>query len=252
MPYSDKFAAVYDRLWKGFSESLAPELEIILRRHVEEHDLDLQLADLCCGTGQFIAYLSTAGWSLTGVDQSSAMLSYASKHSGDQVRSGKVRLEECSIENWVPESRYSCITCLFDSMNHLSGMDSIAMAIRVAYLALADSGMLVFDLNTRKGFRRWNAVSFTDDGDTVIFNRGIYSDSMPFAITKITGFTKNSDETFERFDDTVQEVVVGMDEVRKCLKDTGFRNIRIANRAELPGSCEDPESLTRAFFFAMK
>lgn len=252
IPYSGKFAAVYDRMWNGFSESVAPELEKILRGHAEGNNLDLRLADLCCGTGQFIAHFAAAGWALTGVDQSPAMLSFASEHSADHMTSGKVRLVQSAIEEWCPDSQYSCITCLFDSINHLPDMDTIGTAMRVAHLALADSGMLVFDVNTRKGFRRWNTASFTDDGDTVIFNRGVYSDGMEFAVTKVTGFTENSDGTFERFDDTVQELVVNIDKVEECLRKTGFRNIRIASRGELSGSCDDPESLTRAFFFATK
>ena len=252
MPYSSKFAAVYDRMWKGFSESLAPELEAILRTHVEEHNLDLRLADLCCGTGQLVAHFAAAGWNAVGVDQSEAMLSFAFENNSDYVESGAVGFVESPVEEWTPDSEYSCITCLFDSMNHLPDLATIAAVMGIAHKALADPGLLVFDVNTRKGFSRWNTASFTDDGDTVLFNRGLYSDGMSHAVTKITGFTRRRDDTYERFDDTVAEVVVGMDEVETCLRDTGFGGIRVTSTKELTGTCDDPESLSRAFFFAAK
>lgn len=75
---------------------------------------------------------------------------------------------------------------------------------------------------------------------------------MSHAITKITGFIKRPNDIYERFDDTVAEVVVGMDEVERCLYNTGFGHIRIASRKELTGTCDDPESLSKAFFFVTK
>ena len=87
------------------------------------------------------------------------------------------------------------------------------------------------------------------DGETVLFNGGIYSDGMAHAITGMTEFTKRSNDTYERFDDAFCAVAVGMDEVRRCLRVTGFGNIRITSSKDPVGTCEDPESLRRAFFF---
>ncbi len=107
--------------------------------------------DLACGTGGFSAELQRAGLQVTGLDGSAEMLAIAAQQLND------VPLIQGDLRHWelpadLPQ-HYDLITCVFDSLNNLTGDGELLLALRLMQRHLAPNGLLAFDVNTRLGVR---------------------------------------------------------------------------------------------------
>ena len=86
-----------------------------------------------------------------------------------------------------------------------------------------------FDLNTWSGLRRWNSIQIDDRcEEALIINRGIYDGQSHRAWTKVTGFVRTPDGSYERFDETAFNTVFEMEKVRKTLFDVGWKDVYFA------------------------
>jgi SAM-dependent methyltransferase len=174
-PYHD-FAAVYDE-WQGlyrrpFSIALAPLIrKATARRRIPRP----VLADLACGTGTFAWWWQRRHptWTVYGTDRSPAMLRRARAvgRSADghlQVNgSGPRFLVQDLTRLWLPEPA-GILTCLFDSLNHVTREAELLRVFRLAREALAPGGLFIFDLIEEGSF----AQVFT--GESVISGRDLY------------------------------------------------------------------------------
>lgn len=117
---------------------------------------------------------------------------------------------------------------------------------------LESPGLLVFDLNTPKGFQRWNGIHIDDSEETTIINRGIYADGACRAYTSITGFMRNANGTYSRFAETAYESVFETDDVLGLLTDIGFEPCYMCASSDLTVRAEAPGDLGRVFFVCEK
>ncbi|WP_058978179.1 class I SAM-dependent DNA methyltransferase [Deinococcus grandis] len=103
--------------------------------------------DLACGTGGFTRELRAAGWDVTGLDFSEAMLTEArSRLPGVPFVQGDLRTFELG-------ERFGLVTCVFDSLNNLLTPGDLGAALARARAHLSPGGLLAFDVNTRLGVR---------------------------------------------------------------------------------------------------
>jgi hypothetical protein len=99
---------------------------------------------------------------------------------------------------------------------------------------------------------RWNNISVEDTEELVIINRGICDEQSNRATTRITGFIRNPDGSYERFSETAFNTIFDMDKVRHRLLDVGWRDVYFALGQDLTAPIDEPEQVGRVFFVARK
>ncbi|MVN89189.1 methyltransferase domain-containing protein [Deinococcus sp. HMF7620] len=101
--------------------------------------------DLACGTGGFTRELQEAGWAITGLDFSEAMLAEA-RH-----RLPGVPFVQGDLRSFALPKRFDLVTCVFDSLNNLLTPSDLGAALTQARAHLWPGGLFAFDVNTRLG-----------------------------------------------------------------------------------------------------
>jgi len=154
----DLLTAGYDhRRWVGALDRLA-----------RQHGLaGARALDLACGTGRALGPLLELGYDVAGCDLSPAMLAVARERHPD------VDLSVADMRELPELGRFDLVLCLDDAVNYLLDERDLTAALRSARSALADGGLLIFDVNTRlayeTAFARDRVVS---DDDRVLAWRG--------------------------------------------------------------------------------
>ena len=122
----------------------------------EDIDFYLQLADvvgdpileLGCGTGRILAPLASAGWHVTGLDQSLPMLARARERIAAAAVSNLVALKEGAMTDSeaAPGGPFGLVLFSLNGLFHLSGVRDQRLALESARRALDPRGMLVIDV----------------------------------------------------------------------------------------------------------
>ncbi len=134
--YDRLLAAMPYRRWTDFIARQAKTLLVDTPR----------IVDLGCGTGRVAAGLARRGFAVTGVDSSSEMLAMAAD------RSRKVAWLEQDYRQLNLAADLFCCTC--DGLNHITRPADLTQLLVRLHRLLSDGGLLVFDVNTEKKYRR--------------------------------------------------------------------------------------------------
>jgi SAM-dependent methyltransferase len=169
--YSKAFAQVYNKEWSGFATSIMPKIEALFESAPDFDRLPKTLLDICCGTRQFANHFLSKGYTVHGVDLSPYMIEIARDNNKTYVSSGMASFSVQDASDFRIKTSVSYAVCLFDSMNHIDSLESVSACFQHAHDALTSKGLLVFDINTRKGLHRWNSLSVQEDDDVFIIER---------------------------------------------------------------------------------
>jgi SAM-dependent methyltransferase len=133
----DTFAYAYDQaLGERFFRAMRRLLTRVLARYPTDERTHL---DLACGTGLAVNFFSKRGYRSLGIDLSLPMLQVGRRRAAYLV-AGDIRL--------LPvRSKFSRVTCLYDSLNHLKSSKDLAAVFRGVADVLSNSGLLLFDVN---------------------------------------------------------------------------------------------------------
>jgi SAM-dependent methyltransferase len=249
--YGSLFARVYNRLWQSFARNLSP----LIHQFYESTPLgqtNKALLDLCCGTGQLSSYFLEHGYRVVGLDLSGDMLKYARDITLPFIVARQARFVEADASYFEFDETFGLVVATFDSLNHLPDLQALQECFRSTYAVLETGGTFIFDLNTRKGLEKWNGVNVDPREDIFLLNRAIYDKFTVKAWTKITGFVRNDDGLYQRFDETVYNTVFEMQTVMDHLLAAGFRTAYFARSSALDIPIDDPEGEDRVFFVARK
>jgi SAM-dependent methyltransferase len=207
--------------------------------------------DLCCGTGQVARYFLEREYQVVGLDLSAAMLHYARENTQPYLVSGQARFVQADATNFTLPDRFGLVISTFDALNHLPDLTALRQCF--AAVAAVCDGYFLFDLNTRVGLRRWNSIEVDDSRDDMtIVNHGIYDVTSDRAWLKVTGFVRNGEGLYERFEQTVYNTIFAMSDVKTLLLETGWREVYFARRQDLQTPLTDPEQEGRVFIVAQK
>ena len=226
--YGDGFARVYDAHWGVFAETVSPLVLARLRRR--RPGVELRVLDLGCGTGITAALLEAAGCAVTGVDGSSAMLAVARRRTGARTTLVQGELHQ------PPAGRYDAVVCLFDTLNHLGGLNPLRAVLSAAAGAASPGAMLLFDLNTHVALRTWD---FTDilDGDPPVTVSGRCDPNGAWA--EMTVSVTSADEG--AWVEVQREVAYDLSEVARLLEEVGWGRVRWTTYDDLTTRLERPE-----------
>ncbi|MEZ4862358.1 MAG: class I SAM-dependent methyltransferase [Caldilineaceae bacterium] len=248
--YGPGFARVYNRRWSGFARQVAPYLRAFYAA-TPAGAARQPVLDLCCGTGQLALHFLEQGYRVTGLDLSPAMLHYARANTQTYLAAGQVDFVEGDAAAFTLPGRYGLVVSTFDALNHLPDLAALRNCFQAA-AAVAD-GYFLFDLNTRLGLRRWNNIEVDDSQeDMMIVNHGIFDVNNNYAWLKVTGFVRNADGLYERFEQTAYNTVFALDDVAQALQETGWPKVHFAGIQELTTPLTDPEAESRIWVVASK
>lgn len=248
--YGPGFAQVYNKRWTSFARQVAPFL-LKFYGDTPLAQSNRFVLDLCCGTGQLALYFLERGYQLVGLDLSPAMLHYARENTQRYLETGQARFVQADATNFTLEERFGLVVSTFDALNHLPDLQALQDCF--ACVAAVSDGYFVFDLNTRTGLRRWNSIEVDDSReDMTIVNHGIYDMDSTRAWMKVTGFVRNADGLYERFEQTAYNTVFAMQDVQAALLATGWQDVYFAHLQDLKTPLADPEQEGRVFVVARK
>ncbi|MEI5102954.1 class I SAM-dependent methyltransferase [Streptomyces sp. PmtG] len=231
IPYSTRFAEIYDEDWSSFASRKAPKVLDLFRNHHRSPEKAVVL-DLCCGTGQMAENFLEQGCIVTGIDQSQAMLDRAVARCSPYVKSGAANfLRANACDFLLGESVDFCVSA-YDALNHLPDEESLWRCLDAVFRALAPHGLFVFDLKTEQGMRGWNSISITEKPQWTLITRGAYDDK-DTAHRRVTGFVQDDDGRFTRFEETMTERWFDPESVCQRLEETGWCEVRYALSADL-------------------
>lgn len=138
-PVYDDFTAHYD--YEGWLTDL---LAILERRGLTGR----RLLDVACGTGKSFLPMLPRGWQVTGCDISPAMVALAGEKVGDSVELSVADMRE------LPRlGEFDLVWALDDAINYLLSVDELEEALSGMRRNLADTGLLLFDVNELHAYR---------------------------------------------------------------------------------------------------
>lgn len=131
------FAYAYDQaLGERFFRSIRRLLNRVLAAHPARVRTHL---DVACGTALAVEYFERRGYQSAGIDLSLPMLQVGRRRARHLV-AGDMRV--------LPvRGKFACVTCLYDSLNHLKSGDDLAAVFCSIREVLADDGLFLFDVN---------------------------------------------------------------------------------------------------------
>lgn len=246
--YGAIFARVYNERWADFANHFAPVIQSLYEDTLQQ--TDRTLLDLCCGTGQMAATFLEAGYQVVGLDLSADMLEQARAKAAPYIEKRQAQFIQGNAANFRLDEVVGLVVSTYDALNHLPDADALQSCFTSVRRALAEGGVFVFDLNTRRGLARWNNVNILEDEDLMVVNRGIY-DGGERAYTRITGFVRDEKSgQYDRFAETFYNTVFDLADVQHWLDAAGFTKTYIAAGSDLSAPAPDPETLGRAWFVA--
>jgi SAM-dependent methyltransferase len=249
--YNASFARIYDLRWATFAQQIAPRI----RSYYEATPIGQEnraLFDLCCGTGHLAQYFLDQGYQVTGLDLSPAMLEYAQEKNAPYIVAGLARFIQGDAANFELEQQYGLVVSTFDALNHLPDFHALKSCFLSVYPVVAEGGQFIFDLNTRKGLRRWTSVSVEDTEELVLIIRGVYDEPEGKAYMNVSGFLPAGDGLYERYEETAYNTAFDLSAVKEALMETGFRTARFARIQDMNALVEDAEGENRVFVIAEK
>ncbi len=248
--YGSVFARVYNQRWAGFALNAAP----LIRKYYESTPAgasERRLLDLCCGTGQMARHFLENGYTVTGIDLSKDMITWARENNLPFITAGTADFFQADATAFNLEQPVGLVVSLFDALNHLPGQAALQNCFKCVKASLCPGGMFIFDLNTTQGLRKqWTGISVDDLPDLFMCNRSIWIEETQRAYVRITGFVRQENGTFERFEETVFNCAYDLETIRQALLDCGFRSVCLARLADLSEPLDAPEQENRVFFMA--
>lgn len=228
MTYTAKFAKYYEKLgWNDFSRNFYG----VLRKYFPYGKF--KYLDVACGGGVLatkISQLKRA--SVDAFDISPAMINVA------KAKSKKVNFFVDDMIKFNKQQEYDIISCFYDAINHIEGLDVWQRFFENVYFSLKPKGIFVFDFNTLKAKDKWEANWENKHNSYLIIWKNIGRKYEDRAIVKISAFLKNK----KLFEEKFINYFYLTNDIKIRLKKAGFKIIKEENN----------KSKTRKFIFAQK
>jgi SAM-dependent methyltransferase len=212
---------VYDRWqWsygKDYSTLILPRLLATLRSY---QIAPSTLLDLACGTGSLALLLAQKGWRVWGVDGSESMIREARAKLGPGH--SRVRFLRQDMRELRLPLKVDVVTCLFDSLNHLTVRSELLATFRAVHRTLRPAGHLIFDLNNLRGYKTiWRQTESIHHKDFTMILQNTYRTISRMATSRVTLFLRRG-KRYERKSEIVRERYYPAEVVEELLRMAGF------------------------------
>ena len=215
----------YER-WRAVLDALTPLLPKPVR-----------YLDAACGTGTLLDSMRRNKWQGMGFDLSHAML-----HAGRKQRAG-LPVTAADLRALPFRNAFDCISCLFDSINFLLETEDVRQAFREFHAALAQEGLLYFDIVTER------MVTEYFEGRSWTEQNGGFSTTWSSTYDRNACIAETGIRINTGAESLVRERIYPVDFFKEALADTGFTLLAMldAHTFRPPG-----KRTTRIDFFAAK
>ena len=225
------FASVYDDWQKlypqPFSVALGPRIRAAVREYGSPAPV---LGDLACGTGLFAWWWKRIhrSWTVYGCDRSPFMIRSARKARPGRVTPAPHFFVQDLTRTSLPQSA-GVITCLFDSLNHVTRSSELQKAFSGVYESLLPGGLFLFDLIDEAAFPE------VFSGSSILDGKDLYG-GMEMEYTNIGGlgvgrarftFFRRRGKGWTRLEFDLRERRWLDREVRRLLRRTGLQLVRL-------------------------
>ena len=237
------FAPYYDGLMRGAQyEARADYFCEIFRRFSHTPKLGI---DLACGTGSLTLALKKRGLDFYGVDASPEMLSKAMEktaQAGVDILFLCQRLERLDLYGTVDTAVSS-----LDSLNHLSGRQSLFQAFLKTGFFMEKGGLFVFDVNTVYKHRSVLA------NNTFVYETPqvycVWQNSLSGADCRVRidlDFFTREGELYRREHTRFSEYAYEIDDLREMLRLSGFETLGVFDDLSFEPPKNDSERIVIA------
>jgi SAM-dependent methyltransferase len=221
-PVYDAFAYAYDQaLGSRFSaaasrllDEILPQYEIGTKTHL----------DVACGTGLTMADFAARGFRTAGVDLSLSMLQLARRRAGPIVAGDFRQLPF--------RSTFGCITCLYDSLNHLLERQELVDAFRAIRGVMNDESLFLFDMNHPDVYPEvWGLDEpFVAAGvDYRLEMATSYRQRARIATAVVRGWAIVPAGVRAEIDEVHHQRSYAEDEIRDCLREAGLSVLQVVD-----------------------
>lgn len=141
MPEYDAYSVYYDLLWADKQEDVPFYLGMA-------KETGGPVCELACGTGRIVMPLARAGFEVTGIDMSQAMLDKLQAKLDKEPRDvqSRVALKCADMRDCRFSQKFKLVFCAFNSFLHLMSTDDQLACLRSIREYLADDGWLVLNI----------------------------------------------------------------------------------------------------------
>lgn len=212
------FASIYDELmdpqlyeqWINYAENHLPPRSSIL--------------ELGCGSGHLAIALSQRGYKMTGLDQSSAMLTLARQYQEDA--SEHFMLIEGDMTDLADFPMYDSIISFCDSICYLPSENVVKQTFQEVYNHLKPGGKFLFDVHTPSKIKEFEdySVHFETE-DAVLLWDSYEGDEELSAEHYLTIFKEQKDNSYQRFDEHHYQRTYELTTYKDMLQQVGFKDI---------------------------
>ncbi|MHA2169062.1 MAG: class I SAM-dependent DNA methyltransferase [Candidatus Kariarchaeaceae archaeon] len=246
--YGRVFSEIYDMFWDDFSPSYSQIMKLLESSTLKNRSV----LDLFCGTGRLTHKLLEAGYQVIGIDSSEHMLSIARNRNKEFIEASKASFVLSEATSFTLDSKVSVVLATYDSINHLPDILAFQKCMSSIWTALDQGGLLIFDLNTKRGLKSWNFIDLEDGDDVTFVMHGKYDGDSDQAYTKVIGFKQRDDDWYEKFEEIMFNTIFKLEDIKDQLLAKGFNNVYFTKENDLFRKINEPEKELRVFVIAQK
>lgn len=210
MLYTEKFVNYYEKLgWNEFSF----DFYNTLKKYFPSSGFNY--LDVACGTGVLAARVAKIKRAkVDAFDISPAMIKSAKQ------KSKKVNFFIADMTQFKNENQYDLISCLYDSINCLKGLNQWGKFFKNMHSSLKKNGFFIFDYNNLKAKKNWQKRYETNiDGYKIVYTGKPVKDGAKLNLNIFFDGKKILEEKFVNYMYTDGDI-------KKILKRIGFKIIR--------------------------
>lgn len=243
--YVEGFAQAYDRFWHPYPNQSAKALLKLVQKEAPDAR---RILDVGCGTGIVADHFLQAGYEVTGIDRSPAMLARARARLGDAPE-----LREADAADFAVDEQFHVAVSTYDIPNHLDDLDRVADYLGCVYRALSPGGLFAFDIATVEGLRGMNKVQIRDTEEAILLFRGALNEAAGVGFYRISGVLRADDGRYDRFETTMTNIVVPIERTLEMMATLGWTDTYLAAPDDLLTPLPDaPETLPHLYVVSHK
>lgn len=247
--YAEGFAQAYDQHWRSYPARAA--VELLALHQTLAPDGERRLLDVGCGTGIVAAHFQAAGYAVTGLDTSRAMLDRARERLGD----GAVLVHGDAVD-FTLDQAFPFAVSTYDIPNHLGDLERIRSYLGCVFRAVQPGGWFAFDLATYRGLLGINSVQARETDDSILLYRGALNEAAGYGFYRISGAVRAPDGRYDRFATTITNSIVPVDRLLPMLREIGWQDTYLAAPTDLATPLADPggaaERLSRVYLISRR
>lgn len=224
MPAYTSFAAVYDIFMNTVPyEEWGKYIVNLLHNYQIEEGLVL---DLGCGTGTITRFLAEQGYDMIGVDNSEDMLSVAMDKTDSELSILYLLQDMRDFELY---GTVKAVISICDSINYITDDEDLITVFSLVNNYLDPGGIFIFDLNTVYKYETILADhTFAENQEEGSFIwENYYDEETKINEYDLTLFIKNEDDTYSKFEETHYQRAYTVDEIKRCLNESGMEFIDV-------------------------